>query len=106
VSTACPDPFLGPNGPAPKGCLAVSCSSSSAGAVIQHYYIHVTDLSPAPPHKKNQQCIILDRSHHGSICDVVKCNLKKNTVDITIASTVINLHFNQICLVEQSRTTM
>ncbi|KAG1718814.1 hypothetical protein EDD22DRAFT_952462 [Suillus occidentalis] len=106
VSTACPDPFFGPNGPAPEGCLAVSCSSSSAGAAIQHYHIPVTDLSPAPPRKKNQQCIVLHGNHRGSICNVLKCNVKKNTVDIAIASTVINLRFDQICLVEQSRTTM
>ncbi|KAG2107666.1 uncharacterized protein F5147DRAFT_774113 [Suillus discolor] len=106
VSTACPDPFLGLNGPAPDGCVAVFCSSNSAGTAIQHYHIPVTDLSPAPPRKKNQQCLVLDGSHRGSICNVAKCNIKKNTMDIVIApSTSINLRFDQICLVEQVRTT-
>ncbi|KAG1793683.1 uncharacterized protein HD556DRAFT_1308522 [Suillus plorans] len=90
VLTACPDPFLGQNGPAPEGYVAVFCSSNGTGAVIQHYHIPATDLSPAPLCKKNQQCIILDGSHRGSICDIAKCYLKKNT----------------ICLVEQSRMIM
>ncbi|KAG1744338.1 hypothetical protein EDD22DRAFT_958636 [Suillus occidentalis] len=60
VSTACPDPFLGLNGPAPEGCVAVFCSSNTAGTAIQHYHIPAMDLSPAPPRKKNQQCIVLD----------------------------------------------
>src|ERR1700692_1968683 len=79
VSTACPDPFLGLNGPAPEGCVAVFCSSNSAGAAIQHYHIPITDLSQAPPRKKNQECIVLDGSHRGSISTIAKCNLKKNT---------------------------
>ncbi|KAG1806322.1 uncharacterized protein HD556DRAFT_1302827 [Suillus plorans] len=58
-----------------------------AGATIQHYHIPITDLSPAPPHKKNQQCLVLDGSHRGSICNVAKCNLKKNTVDIVHTTT-------------------
>ncbi|KAG1728744.1 uncharacterized protein EDB91DRAFT_1085985 [Suillus paluster] len=107
VSMACPDPFLGLNGPAPEGYVAVFCSSNGAGAAIQHYHIPATDLSAAPPHKKNQQCIVLHGSHCGSISNVVKCHLKKNTVDIAITpSTFINLHFDQICLVEQSHMTM
>jgi hypothetical protein len=107
VSTACPDPFFGPNGPAPEGCVAVFCSSNGAGAAIQHYHIPATDLSPAPPRKKNQQCIVLDGSHRGSVYNVAKCHLKKNTVDIAISpSTVVNMRFDQICLLEQSRLTM
>jgi hypothetical protein len=107
VSTACPDPFLGLNGPAPEGCVAVFCSSNTAGAAIQHYHIPATDLSPAPPRKKNQQCIVLDGSHRGSIFNVAKCSLKKNTVDIAITpSAFMNLRFDQICLVEQSRMTV
>ncbi|KAG1802905.1 uncharacterized protein HD556DRAFT_1437964 [Suillus plorans] len=107
MSMACPDPFLGLNGPTPEGCVAVFCSSNGAGAAIQHYHIPVTDLSPAPPRKKNQLCIVLDGSHHGSISTIVKCNLKKNTVDIAVApSTFINLRFDQICLIEKSRATM
>ncbi|KIK35397.1 hypothetical protein CY34DRAFT_96149, partial [Suillus luteus UH-Slu-Lm8-n1] len=107
VLTACPDPFLGQNGPAPEGFVAVFCSSNGAGAAMQHYHISAMDLSPAPPRKKNQQCIILDGSHRGSIVNIAKCYLKKNTVDITIApSTLVNLRFDQICLVEQSHMTM
>jgi hypothetical protein len=79
VSTACPDLFLGLNGPAPDGCVAVFCSSNGAGAAIQHYHIPITDLSWAPPCKKNQECIVLDGSHCGSISTIAKCNLKKNT---------------------------
>ncbi|KIK33457.1 hypothetical protein CY34DRAFT_99565, partial [Suillus luteus UH-Slu-Lm8-n1] len=37
VSTACPDPFCGANGPAPEGCVAVSCTSSRAGAALEHF---------------------------------------------------------------------
>ncbi|KAG2744348.1 hypothetical protein P692DRAFT_20745756, partial [Suillus brevipes Sb2] len=107
VSTACPDPFFGLNGPAPEGCVAVFCSSNTAGAAIQHYHIPATDLSPAPPRKRNQQCIVLDGSHRSSIFNVAKCSLKKNTVDIAITpSAFLNLHFDQICLVEQSRMTV
>jgi hypothetical protein len=107
MSTACPDPFLGLNGPAPEGCVAVFCSSNGAGAAIQHYHIPATDLSPAPPRKKNQQCIVLDGIYRSSVCNVAKCHLKKNTADIAISpSTVVNMQFDQICLVEQSRLTM
>ncbi|KAG1893163.1 uncharacterized protein F5891DRAFT_986153 [Suillus fuscotomentosus] len=52
VSTACPDPFCGENGPAPDGCITVFCTSNGAGAMLQHYHIPVTDLSPAPLRKK------------------------------------------------------
>ncbi|KAG2086017.1 uncharacterized protein F5147DRAFT_659334 [Suillus discolor] len=107
VSTACLDPFLGQNGPASEGCVAVFCSSNTAGAAIQHYHIPATDLSPAPPRKKNQQCIVLDGSYRGCVFNVAKCFLKKNTVDIAVTPSVfINLRFDQICLVEQSRITM
>ncbi|KAG1788772.1 uncharacterized protein HD556DRAFT_1447617 [Suillus plorans] len=107
ASMACPDPFLGQNGPASEGCVAVFCSSNTAGAAIQHYHIPTTDLSPAPPRKKNQQCIVLDGSYRGCIFNVAKCFLKKNTVDIAVTPSVfINLRFGQICLVEQSRITM
>ncbi|KIK35767.1 hypothetical protein CY34DRAFT_95509, partial [Suillus luteus UH-Slu-Lm8-n1] len=107
VSMACPNPFLGLNGPAPEGCVAVFCSSNTAGAAIQHYHIPATDLSPAPPQKINQQCIVLDGSHRGSIFNVAKCSLKKNMVDIAITlSAFLNLRFDQICLVEQSRMTV
>ncbi|KAG1758513.1 hypothetical protein EDD22DRAFT_849956 [Suillus occidentalis] len=54
VLTASPDPFCGENGPAPEGSVAAFCTSNSAGAAIQHYHIPASELSPAPPHKKNQ----------------------------------------------------
>ncbi|KAG1778618.1 hypothetical protein EV702DRAFT_1044479 [Suillus placidus] len=107
VSTACPDPFLCLNGPAPEGCVAVFCSLNGAGAAIQHYHIPITDLSPAPPRKKNQERIVLDGSHRSSISTIAKCNLKKNTVDIAVTpSTLVNLRFDQICLLEKSCATM
>ncbi|KAG2028303.1 hypothetical protein BDR03DRAFT_1019990 [Suillus americanus] len=107
VSTACPDPFLSLNGPAPDGCVAVFCSLNGAGAAIQHYHIPITDLSQAPPRKKNQECIVLDGSLRSSISTIAKCNLKKNTVDIAVTpSTLITLRFDQICLVEKSRATI
>ncbi|KAG1864786.1 hypothetical protein F4604DRAFT_1928588 [Suillus subluteus] len=108
VSTACPDPFCGENGPAPEGCVAVFCTSNSAGAALEHYHIPASDLSPAPPRKKNQECLILDGIHRGLIRVVTKCEItKKNTVDIKITPTVTaTLRSDQICLVERSRQMM
>ena len=101
VSTACPDPFCGEDGPAPQGSVAVFCTSNSAGAAVQHYHIPAKDLSPAPPRKKNQQCLILDGDSRGQILTISKCNVKKNTVEIAVtANTTLTLRFNQICLVE------
>ena len=54
VSTACPDPFCGANGPAPEDCVAVFCTSNRAGAALEHYHIPAKDLSPAPPRKKTK----------------------------------------------------
>ncbi|KAG2057301.1 hypothetical protein BDR06DRAFT_969490 [Suillus hirtellus] len=53
MSMACPDPFLGLNGPTPEGYVAIFCSSNTAGTVIQHYHISAMDLSPAPHTKKS-----------------------------------------------------
>ncbi|KAG2086098.1 hypothetical protein BD769DRAFT_1397002 [Suillus cothurnatus] len=108
VSTACPDPFCGENGPAPEGCVAVFCTSNSAGAALQHYHIPASDLSLAPPCKKNQECLILDGIHRGLIRIVSKCEItKKNTVDIQVTPTVTaTLRSDQICLVERSRQMM
>ncbi|KAG2135610.1 hypothetical protein BD769DRAFT_1385495 [Suillus cothurnatus] len=89
VSMACPDPFCGENGPAPEGCVAVFCTSNSAGTTLEHYHIPASDLSPAPPCKKNQECLILDGVHCRLIRTVTKCEItKKNTVDIKITPTV------------------
>jgi hypothetical protein len=104
VSTACPDPFCGENEPAPDGCVVVFCTSNGAGAALQHYHIPVSDLSPAPPRKKNQKCLVLDGDTCGEIMTVAKCNMKKNTVEIAITARIsFTLRFDQICLVEESR---
>jgi len=100
VSTACPDPFCGKNGPAPQGFVAVFCTSNSAGAAIQHYNIPVEDLSPAPPRKKQQSCLIFDGPCRGQVRIITKCNSKNNT--IAVDGLVDPLHFNQICLVAEA----
>lgn len=109
VSTACPDPFCGVNGPAPENCVAVFCTSNGAGAAIQHYHIPARDLSLAPPHRKNQQCLVLDGDHRGNILTIAKCNVKKNTVEVYIdlaaGSVPSTLRFNQICVIEPTSTT-
>ncbi|KAG1793633.1 uncharacterized protein HD556DRAFT_1443419 [Suillus plorans] len=105
ISTACPDPFYGANGPAPEGCVAAFCTSNGAGAQIIHYHIPASDLSPAHPRKKNQLCLILDGEYRGLVLPVAKCNKNLKTVEILMmASSTITftLHFNQICLVEPS----
>ncbi|KAG1787212.1 uncharacterized protein HD556DRAFT_1312927 [Suillus plorans] len=89
VFTACPDPFCGENGPAPKGSVAALCTSNGAGATIKHYHIPMSDLSPAPPRKKNQDVLILDREHRGLIQTIVSCYNKGGVVKITITPTVI-----------------
>lgn len=107
VSTACPDRFCGVNGPAPENCVAVFCTSSNAGAAIQHYHIPTNDLSPAPPRKKNQQVFVLDGDYCGRVLIVTKCNVKKNTVEVTISpTTYVTLHFDQVCLVERAQNMM
>ncbi|KAG2034595.1 hypothetical protein BDR03DRAFT_984300 [Suillus americanus] len=104
---ACPDPFCGANGPAPKDCVTVFCTSSNAGAMLQHYHIPTKDLSPAPPHKQNQQVLVLKGDSRSHIFSVTACNVKKNTIEITILPmTNIILHFDQICLVEQAQNMM
>ncbi|KAG1784299.1 uncharacterized protein HD556DRAFT_1446733 [Suillus plorans] len=96
VSTACPDPFCGENGPSPEGCVKAFCTSNSAGAAIKHYHIPARDLSPAPPHKKNQHVLILDGNYCGLIQTVASCYTKDSTVKIAIEPTVtIKLCFNQ-----------
>ncbi|KAG2097503.1 uncharacterized protein F5147DRAFT_777951 [Suillus discolor] len=106
VSTACPDPFCGANGPTPENCVAAFCTSNGTGAAIQHYHIPAHDLSPAPPRKKNQQCLILDGEHRGAILTIAKCNVKKNSAEmftntnITTAPLLVTLRFDQICLIE------
>ena len=100
VSTTCPDPFCGKNGPVPQGSVAVFCTSNSAGAAIQYYDIPVKDLSPAPPRKKQQYCLVLDGPCRGQVVVIMKCNSKNNTV--TVNGLADPLHFNQICLVVEA----
>lgn len=105
VSTACPDPFYGANGPAPEGCVAAFCTSNSAGAQIIHYHIPASDLNPAHPRKKNQLCLILDGEYCGLVLPVAKCNKNLKTVEILMMAPsmiTFTLHFDQICLMEPS----
>jgi hypothetical protein len=97
VSTACPDPFFGENGPVPQGSVAAFCTSNTRGAAIKHYIIPAEDLSPAPPRRKNQHCLILDGPRRGQIELITKCNVKNNTVEVQ--GLVPDLRFDQICLV-------
>jgi hypothetical protein len=104
VSTACPDPFCGANGPAPEGFVAVFCASSNKGATLQHYHIPAGDLCPAPPRRKNQLCLILDGEFRGQIRTVSKCNVKLSTAELVVGDSdapSITLRFDQICLVER-----
>ncbi|KAG2750769.1 hypothetical protein P692DRAFT_20728873 [Suillus brevipes Sb2] len=105
VSTACPDPFCGDNGPAPENFIAAFCTSNGAGAAIKHYHIPARFLSPAPPRKKNQECLILDGPHRGLIRTLVSCSAKHANVKISITpTTTVTLRFDQICLVELMRS--
>lgn len=107
VSTACPDPFCGANGPAPDNCVAVFCTSSNAGAAIQHYHIPAKDLSPAKPRRKNQLVFVLSGEYRGRIFTVTRCNMKKNTVEVaTSPTTYITLAFELICLVKLAQHMM
>jgi hypothetical protein len=103
VSTACPDPFCGVNGPAPEGSVAVFCASGNKGATLQHCHIPVSDLCPAPPRRKNQMCLILDGECRGQIRSVSKCNVKLSTAELVVEGGApgITLRFDQICLVDR-----
>ncbi|KAG1879015.1 uncharacterized protein F5891DRAFT_991511, partial [Suillus fuscotomentosus] len=104
VSTACPDPFLGDNGPTPEGSVAAFCTSSNFGGALQHYHIPAKDLSPAPPRKKNQECLVLDGTSRGQIITIVKCNIKKMTAELAITPrSSSTLRFDQMCLVERAQ---
>ncbi|KAG1858316.1 hypothetical protein C8R48DRAFT_775264 [Suillus tomentosus] len=103
VSTACPDPFCGVNGPAPEGSVAAYCTSNSAGAALKHYHIPAKDLSPAPPRRKNQHCLVLNGQYRGLIFPVAKCNVKSQTVDLILmggTALTFTLRFDEVCLVE------
>ncbi|KAG1732468.1 hypothetical protein EDD22DRAFT_852736 [Suillus occidentalis] len=105
ISTTCPDPFFGENGPAPEGCVAAFCTSNSAGAAMKHYHIPAIYLSPAPPCKKNQECFILDGPHRGLIRPLSSCSIKNSNININITPMVtVSLRFDQICLVEPIRS--
>lgn len=84
--------------------MAAFCTSNGAGAAIEHHHIPASDLSPAPPRKKNQHCLVLGGAHRGALGTVVNCWTKKKTVDLRLGETVIrNLGFDQICLVELAK---
>ncbi|KAG1894033.1 uncharacterized protein F5891DRAFT_1195724 [Suillus fuscotomentosus] len=103
MSTACPDPFCGPNGPTPEGSVAAYCTSNSAGAALKHYHIPAKDLTPAPPHRKNQLCLVLNRQYRGLVFPVAKCNVKSWTVELTLmggTALMFTLCFEEVCLVE------
>jgi hypothetical protein len=107
VSTACPDPFCGENGLAPEGYVAVFCTSNHTGGKLQHRHIPAQDLSPAPPRKKHQQCLVLDRPHRGLIVTISKCSSANRTVEYVIAGAATStLSFDQICLVEPVKYTI
>ncbi|KAG1895080.1 uncharacterized protein F5891DRAFT_984535 [Suillus fuscotomentosus] len=90
--------------PAPEDSVAVFCTSNNVGAAVQQYHIPAKYLSPAPPRKKNQWCLILDGKSHGQILTISKCNVKQNTAEFVIeGDTGITLHFDQICLVKQAQ---
>ncbi|KAG2114669.1 uncharacterized protein F5147DRAFT_649832 [Suillus discolor] len=86
VSTAYPDPFCSENGPMPEGHVIAFCTFNGACAAIEHYHIPASNLSPAHPCKKKQQCLILGRAHHGALGTVVNCWTKKQTVDLSISA--------------------
>jgi len=104
VFTACPNPFCSENGPAPEGCVAAFCTSNSADTTITHYHIPASDLSPAPPRKKNQHVLILDGDHCRLIQPISSCSTKDSVVKIAITPTVtITLCFDQVCLMEPNQ---
>jgi hypothetical protein len=104
--TQCPDPFNGPDGPAPKGSIAAWCTAKTAGSAVQNYNIPGDNLIPAAPRKKGQECFILDGQYRGCILFVSKCNVKDGTVDLKLmqdSNITINLRNDQVCLVEPIR---
>jgi hypothetical protein len=101
--TQCPDPFNGPDGPAPKGSIAAWCTAKTAGSAVQNYNIPGDNLTPAALRKKGQECFILDGQYRGFILFVSKCNVKDGTMDLKLmqdSNITINLRNDQICLVE------
>lgn len=107
VYTESPDPFVNPEGPAPKGTVATSCTAKTAGSAVQHYFIPAEDLTPAAPRKKGQECIVLDGMYRGIVLTVFKCNVKIGTVDLKLmldANATVCLRFDQVCLVERLQT--
>ncbi|KAG1721948.1 uncharacterized protein EDB91DRAFT_1256292 [Suillus paluster] len=103
VYTQCPDPFCDPNGPAPENCIAAWCTAKTAGGAVQHYHIPAVDLTPAPPRKKNQECLVLEGEYRGGIHTVVKCNTKLHTVELSLMTgshLTFTMSLDQVCLVE------
>ncbi|KAG2336096.1 hypothetical protein BDR05DRAFT_1006165 [Suillus weaverae] len=99
----CPDPFCGPNGPTPPGHIAVWYTAKTAGSVRVDYHIPVQFLTPAPPRQKNQECFIMNGPLRGGIRTVVKCSIKKRTVDLKrlpSSTDIVTMSFDDVCLVE------
>ncbi|KAG1859464.1 hypothetical protein C8R48DRAFT_673997 [Suillus tomentosus] len=60
VYSHCPDPFCGPNGPAPPGNILTWATAKTAGGARVDYQISVKCLTLAQSQKKNQECFIMD----------------------------------------------
>lgn len=60
VYSHCPDPFCGPNGPAPPGHILAWAPAKTAGGARVDYQIPIECLTLAQPQKKNQECFIMD----------------------------------------------
>ncbi|KAG2136428.1 hypothetical protein DEU56DRAFT_756334 [Suillus clintonianus] len=102
----CPDPFCGPNGPAPENCIAAWATAKTAGGAVQHYHIPSSDLSPALPRRKKQECLVLEGDHRGAIHTVTKCNAKLKTVELSLmagTNLTITVPVAHVCLVEPFR---
>jgi hypothetical protein len=106
ASSHSPDPFCGPNGIAPLGQIAAWCTAKTAGGAQVDYHIPVEFLTPAQPHKKGQECFIMNGEYRGGIRTVTKCNTKNRTVDLRLlptSSITVAVSLDDVCLVEPTR---
>jgi hypothetical protein len=60
VYSDCPDQSCSPNGIAPPGHISAWCTAKTTGGPVVNYHIPSDCLTPAQPHKKNQECFIMD----------------------------------------------
>ncbi|KAG1863910.1 hypothetical protein F4604DRAFT_1683524 [Suillus subluteus] len=103
VQTECPDPFVGPHGPAPQGTVTVRCTAKTAGGSMQHYYVPGEDLTPADPRRQGEECFILEGPYRGGVMTVSKCSTKTRNVDLKLmvgANITTTLRFDQVCVVQ------